>query len=121
MLHKGDQVPHFTVHDVRGPVVSYKDVWQRKNLLFLSLPSEPPGNIGDYLAALDARLTELTAHDTAVVITNEFVEGLPCPGAVVADRYGAIHWTAEAASVDEMPNPTELIEWLRYVQMRCAG
>jgi len=119
VLRVADLVPHFTVHDLRGPIVSYKDIWQRQNLLLLMLCRASSNDAAAYLARLQAHMTKLADHDTAVVITTESVEGLSATSVMVADRWGEIHWIADAGSTDEMPAPSELIDWLRCVQMRC--
>ena len=100
-------------------MVSYGNIWQRQNLLLLMLPSTPSDEAATYLSRVQARITELTDYSTAVVITTDSIEGLTCPSVIVADRWGEIHWIVDAGSVERMPDPTELIEWLRSVQMRC--
>ena len=66
-----------------------------------------------------SQISELTGDDNAFVITRDRVSGLPSPGVVVADRWGEIQYVADAAGVDDLPSPQELIEWLQYVQSQC--
>lgn len=114
-----EQVPHFTVRTVEGATVRYADLWQRQNLLLVQLPPEPSPDSDAVVARLQARRTELTAHDTAVVITRQPVPGAPCPGVVIADRWGEIFHAAGASSSGQLPRSSDLVEWLRYVQMQC--
>jgi len=113
-----NQVPHFEVGDVDGRRVAYDAVWQRRHLLLILLPDDAAGDVG-YRAALAAHMTELAAYDTAVVITRDAIDGAPRPGVIVADRWGEIQWVAGVERVQQLPPPSEIIEWLRYVQMQC--
>jgi hypothetical protein len=104
-------VPHFTVTSLDGRVVTYTSIWQRRNLVLVMLPDEGPD---DYIAQLAANMGELTAHDTACVLTRDTVAPLPRPGVAVADRWGELFHVAAG-----LPAPPELVEWLRYAQMQC--
>ena len=45
MLKTGDLLPHFNVTTLGGEPFAYSDVWQRKNLLLVSLShADSPGN-----------------------------------------------------------------------------
>lgn len=114
-----EQVPHFTARTVDGATVRYADLWQRQNLLLVQLPQEPSEESDAVIAGLQARRADLTAHDTACLVTREPVPGAPCPGIVIADRWGEIYHAAGASSPGQLPSPSELVEWLRYVQMQC--
>ena len=104
-------VPHFTVTALDGRTVAYASIWQRRNLLLVVLPS---AGCDDYAAQLDAHIAELTAFDTACVVTRDAVPGVPQPGVAVADRWGELFHVAPA-----LPPAAELIEWLRYTQVQC--
>jgi hypothetical protein len=57
--------------------------------------------------------------DTEWIVTRDAVEGLPCPGVVVADQWGEIAHVVRSLQVEDLPAPDELIEWVRYLQYRC--
>jgi hypothetical protein len=40
MRHQGDLIPHINVTTVDGGRFAYSDIWQRKNLVLVSLPHE---------------------------------------------------------------------------------
>ncbi|HET9265340.1 MAG TPA: hypothetical protein VFO14_19975 [Vicinamibacterales bacterium] len=117
MLQPGRLVPHFTIAAMDGATVAYSDIWQRKNLLLVLLPEDQASE--DYAGQLRARMPDLTAYDTACVISREDVAGAPRPGAVIADKWGEVHFVAGHETPAKLPTPDELIEWLRYVQMQC--
>lgn len=109
-------VPHFEVTDVGGIRVRYRDIWQRANLLLVCLAGADAAVASRYRDALAAANAELARHETRVVVTGESVPGLPTPSIVIADRWGEIQYTAP---LDDPPPLDELVEWLRFVQMRC--
>jgi len=119
MLERGDRVPHFEVATLDGRRARYTDVWQRKNLLLVSVSEVESSESSGYLAQLSAGMPALTAHDTAFVVTRDPVDGAPRPGVVIADRWGEIHFVARAPAAGELPDADELIGWLRYVQQQC--
>ena len=114
MLERGDQVPHFTVTQTDGSRANYSDIWQRRNLVLVCVP----GGI-DFAAGLKARASEVHAHDAVCVITAESIPGLPCPGIVVADRWGEIYFVTGASDVAALPSFDEILDWLRYVAHEC--
>jgi hypothetical protein len=111
------KLPHFTVTDDAGERVDYSAFWQRKNLLLVVLPGSPDAE--GYIPGLRSRMAELTAYETACVITHQPIEGVRPPAVVIADRWGEVHYAASPDSVAALPTVAELIEWLRYVQMQC--
>jgi hypothetical protein len=118
MLQTGDLVPHFTVTTFSGESFDYSDIWQRKNLVLVLLPAESAAST-KLVDQLTAHMSELTGDDSACVITRDRVSGVPSPGIVVADRWGEIHHVADGKTVDDLPGPDDVIEWLRYVQHQC--
>jgi hypothetical protein len=119
MLQKGELLPHFSVTTVAGERFAYSDIWQRKNLVLISLPHEESNGGTEYLAQIATGTSELTGDDTACLITRDRIPGVPAPGVVVTDRWGEIHHVTHAARVEDLPRLHELIEWLRYVQSQC--
>jgi len=120
MLQKGELLPHFSVTSIAGERFAYSDIWQRKNLVLVSLPhEESKGSTTAYLAQLAIGTSELTGDDTACLITRDSIPGVPAPGVVVADRWGEIHHITHAAHVEDLPSFHELVDWLRYVQSQC--
>lgn len=111
-------VPHFTVRDLDGRTVAYTDIWQRRNLLLLSLPA------GDTAAqalveSVRQRSSELDGLAAALVLTADAVAGLTPSAAVVADRWGEVHFAVEGRQSSELPSADELLDWLRFVQVQC--
>jgi hypothetical protein len=120
MLQPGDMVPHFTVTTLDGQTVAYSTIWQRRNLLLVSLPAfEPAEPSTSYVGSLTARMPAFIAQGARCVFTREAVAGVPCPGVVVADRWGEIFHVAGGPGVMSLPTPHEIIEWLDYVQRQC--
>lgn len=120
MLQPGDIVPHFQVTNLQGGAVSYSSIWQRRNLVLVTLPvvDADQGSSG-YVTELLTQGPAATGDDTAWVITHDTVSGVPCPGAVVADRWGEIIRITAASHVGELPRAQDLVEWVTYVQHRC--
>ena len=52
-------------------------------------------------------------------MTRDTVPGLPAPAALVADRWGEIAYVATAPTLDGLPAPSTLFDWLDYVVQRC--
>jgi len=125
-LQRGDQVPHFEVKTLAGDVFSYTTIWQRKNLVLVTLPEAVDSSSASALGGLPAealaeggRCRDVQQHDGAWVITRDPVPGVPTPGALVADRWGEIVQIAAAPQVSGLPTVSELLEWLDYVERRC--
>jgi hypothetical protein len=116
-LRKGDAVPHFDVRRLDGGSTRYASIWQHKDLVLVTLPEDGGG--GEYASTLAARMGRFDGHPADCVITRDTVPGAPAPGALVADRWGEIFFMATAADVGGLPSPDELVEWLRFVQVKC--
>ena len=119
MLQKGELLPHFSVASIAGERFAYSDIWQRKNLVLVTVPHEESNGSTTYLAQFAIGTPELTGDDTACLITRDSIPGVPAPGVVVADRWGEIHHVTNAARVEDLPSFNELVDWLRYVQSQC--
>jgi peroxiredoxin len=119
MLQTGDLVPHFTVTTFSGLSFNYSDIWQRKNLVLVLLSHAESAASTKFVDQLTARISELTGDDSACVITRDCVSGVPSPGVLVADRWGKIHHVVDGKTVDDLPGPEDVIEWLRFVQHQC--
>jgi hypothetical protein len=116
-LQRGEQVPHFEVNTLAGDVFSYSTIWQRMNLVLVTLPGA--GGEGDYPSTLAARGRDFDEHNAACVMTRDRVPGVPTPGAVVADRWGEIVQVFAATHAGDLPPASELLDWLEYVEQRC--
>jgi hypothetical protein len=116
-LQRGGQVPHFEVKTLAGDVFSYSTIWQRKNLVLVTLPDH--GREGDYPSTLAARGRDFEEHRAACVMTRDHVPGVPTPGTVIADRWGEIVHVVAATHISELPPASELLEWLEFVEQRC--
>jgi peroxiredoxin len=119
MLQTGDLLPHFTVTTYSGETFDYSNIWQRTNLVLVLLPHGASAATTRFLDQFTSRMSELTGDDSTCVITRDSVSGVPSPGIVVADRWGEIVYVADGQTVDDLPGPDDVIEWLRYVQHQC--
>lgn len=118
MLKPPEIVPHFDLTTLRGERVRYASIWQRKNLVLVTVPdSDSPSR--DYAEALMARVRVLDQDDTEWIVTRDRVAGIPSPGVVVADRWGEIVHAAYPSRAADLPMPDELFEWVQYLQHRC--
>lgn len=119
MLQPGDLVPHFSVTTVQGRPVRYSTIWQRRNLVLISLPASDSGSFRTYVSQLDAESSPLSGHETECVVTRDIVAGVACPGLIVADRWGEIVYVAAGSDIGDLPQPSELLDWITYLQSRC--
>jgi hypothetical protein len=120
MVQRGEQVPHFTVRTMDGMRVNYSEIWQRRNLLLVCLLAEASDDSSrSYVSELNSRAVEIRQQDAEHVITTECISGLPCPGVVVADRWGEIYFVAAGATVGRLPGPDELLAWLQHIKYEC--
>ncbi len=118
MFEPRARVPHFVVRTVDEAEVDYRTIWQKEQLLLVSLDdSEASRPLGVLAGALFGREGDLAATQSRLVVTRDVVPGLPRPGVVVADRWGEIHATLDASSLKDAD---DLIEWLRFVQRKCS-
>jgi hypothetical protein len=117
MLRRGDRVPHFEATTVEGERVRYADIWQRRNLVLVSVAGLEPRAAAHYGARMRERLSGVP--DTICVVTPDEIEGLSAAGALVADRWGEIHFASGASGAAGGPQPDELAEWLAYVRTEC--
>jgi hypothetical protein len=119
MLQPGDMIPHFTVATLDRECVSYTTIWQRRNLVLVSLPAFESAESEAYVADLKAQVPAMSAQAATCVTTRDTVAGVPCPGLVVADRWGEIAEVAGGTGITDLPSPHEIIGWLEYVQRQC--
>ena len=122
-LQRGGQMPHVAVRGIDGTTFSYRDIWQRRNLLLVSLPAETKD--GDereeaaYLDAIQARGEAIREYETDVVITRDAVPGLTAPAVLIADRWGEIIAVDCANRAAGLLPAAEILEWLRFVAHAC--
>jgi hypothetical protein len=116
-LQRGHQVSHFEVQTVDGRALSYRTIWQRKNLLLVVLPESPSD--AEYVSTLRAREPEFEWLDTECIITRDAVPGIRAPAMLVADRWGEIIHIAARSESERSPAPERLLGWLEYIQNRC--
>ena len=119
MLKTGDLLPHFNVTTLAGDRFAYSDIWQRKNLLLVSLSHADSAGNAEYVSQLTSQMSALTGDDIVCVVTSDNIAGLPTPGVVVADRWGEIHHVAHAARIEDLTSPAGLVEWSRFIQHQC--
>ena len=119
MLQRGDSVPHFAVKSVGNEPVSYSTIWQRRNLVLVTLPHVACGAGKGYISELTALIPALNAQNAECVITRDCVPGTFRPGVLVADRWGEIVYIAAIPDIAGAPSPEDLLDWVSYVQTRC--
>ena len=117
LLRRGETVPHFTVQTVTGDMFHYSSIWQRKNLVLITVDRADAAH--HFVRSLRERDAEFDLLDSICVVTTDRVARLPAPAALVADRWGEIIHVAGAADADGLPAVQELLEWLAYTQSRC--
>lgn len=117
LQQRHDQLLHFVVSDVEGRTVAYATIWQHAHLLLVSLGNAPTPD--DCLLRYVREIRSLAADDLACVVTRDAVQGLPSPGAVVADRWGEIVHIVPAADVRSLPSAADLAEWVAYLRIQC--
>ncbi len=122
-FERGSQMPHFSLRGIDGTTLSYKDIWQRRNLLLVSLPAETkkdePREEAAYLDAIRAHDEAIREYDTDVVITRDALPGLPAPAVLIADRWGEIIAVSCADRIATLLPIAEILEWLRFVAHAC--
>jgi hypothetical protein len=119
MLQRGDQVPHFAVRSVANEPVSYSTIWQRRNLVLVTLRDVACDSWSGFISELTALMPALNAQDSECVITRDCVPGTFSPGVLVADRWGEIVYIAAIPNIAGAPSPEDLLDWVNYVQSRC--
>ena len=117
-LQPGDLLPHFTVTDLAGNRVDYSSIWQRRNLVLVMLHDSGPSS-ASYAERLRLRSLDTQTEDTVWLVTRDRIAGLPCPGAIVVDRWGELIHLAHGPDTASLPAPDELAEWAEYVRHRC--
>lgn len=119
MLQPGDLILHFEITNLAGAAVAYSRIWQRQNLVLVILPASPSDDaFKGYVSQLTAQIPAF-GPDTACVMTREPVPGIPCPGVVVADRWGEIVSVAAGPTIADLPRPDEIEEWIDFVRRQC--
>jgi peroxiredoxin len=118
-LRQGDLVPDFTVTQADGSRWGYRQIWQRKNLLLVVLPSPADATARSYAEDVCAAREELEALETACVVTSDAVPGVRAPGVIVADRWGEVRLAEFASEAVALPDRQRLIEHLRGIDHEC--
>jgi hypothetical protein len=108
MLQRGDSVPHLDVRSLEDEPISYSTIWQRRNLVLVTLAHVECGSSTAYISELTAQIPALGAQNAECVITRDCAPGMPSPGALVADRWGEIIYIAARSDVADLPSPGEL-------------
>ena len=116
-MRRGEQLPHFSVTTRDGNRVDYADLWQRKNVLLVTVP--PDGSADAYVSELRRNPHLIAADDIACVVTADRVAGLPAISVLIADRWGEVQFVAAGQAVRALPAPAEVLEWLEHVQHQC--
>lgn len=107
-------MPHFSVTTAGGEAVDYaKDIWQRRNVVLIAVPD------GIDERALAETYAPVAAEDTRLVVTSAPVAGVRAPAVLIADQWGEVAHSVEAAAVEGLPGADELVSWLEHVRQRC--
>jgi hypothetical protein len=117
MLKPRDAIPHFHVTTLEGAAFSYSSIWQRRNLVLVTVSAADLD--GTYVSDLSVRAQDFQDHASVCVVTLESVIGLPARGVVIADRWGEIVHVADVPEPGLLPTPEELFEWIEYVERQC--
>lgn len=119
-LARGARMPHTRVTTLDGTAFNYDDVWQRRNLLLVALPSgQPTAGDAAWLETVESARHALEAYEAVVVVTQDSVPGLAPPGVVVADRWGEVAFAETAQRTSDLPSPDTLDAWLKFVDHAC--
>jgi peroxiredoxin len=119
MLQRGDSVPQFDVRTIEDTAINYSVIWQRQNLVLITLPSVQCAACKVYITQLTVQSSAFAGQNSACVITRDHVPGIPNPSVVVADTWGEMVYVATASDVADLPPPQELVDWVSYLQTRC--
>ena len=119
MLQRGDLLPHFAVKTLDGSAMTYSTIWQRKNLLLVTLPVGLDLPSRAYVSQLNILWQELSSQQSECVVTQDSAPGMPGPAALVADRWGEIVHVVAGSDVADLPTPEDLVDWIRYVENQC--
>jgi hypothetical protein len=116
----GALIPHFEVATVDGNRVKYADLWQRRNVVVLTLPDKLDDTTRRYAAELQTRLAELKPDDTTLIVVVGSVHSLPASSLIVADRWGEIaHIEELSPDIAAWPSAIEIVEWVEFVRSKC--
>jgi hypothetical protein len=118
-LRRGDAVPHFRIATVAGQASEYSAIWQRQNLVLVTLAVADSPSSREYVSQLTAARAAFQGRETECVITRDAVAGCPAPAVLIADRWGEIAHVAVGTDAAGLPRLAEIFEWLDYLQHRC--
>ena len=119
-MKPGELLPHFHVSDVRGPHVRYAEMlWQKRAVVFVTLPGAASPDEERYVAELDAAAPALAKLEAVAVITRTPVPALPPVGLAIADRWGEVAVVTQADTIAGLPDAAAIREWVDYIQRQC--
>ena len=103
-----------------GRAFAYSTIWQRMNAVLVILPDfETDESSRSYAARLMDLTPDWKAANTECIITRETVAGVSAAAVAVADRWGEIVYLADASGPARLPDPEDLLDWIRYLENRC--
>ena len=113
-LTAGDALPFFDVVTVDGSRVAYEQLWQQRNVVLISLPSDESESDQGLVTLLTSIRGQFEALQTVCVLTRDGVARVPRPAVVIADRWGEVQSVAAG-----LPEPQDLLDTLEYLQQKC--
>ncbi len=115
-LRAGDSVPDVHGVTLDGRCLTYRDIWQNRLLVLVTLPDLDSPAARRYLEELRKEARELTAHETEVLVRSKPAQA---PAVAVADRWGEVRYVSNAERADQLPPASELVDWLQFIQSEC--
>jgi len=102
-----------------GRVDYAAELWQRRNLLLVSIADRQEPVTQRFVADLAEHSADFLGLNTECLVTVEPMPGLPRPSLMIADRWGEIHTLTEISQRTGWPSLDDLIATLAWLEMRC--
>src|SRR5688572_6083934 len=87
-----------------GALVDYHDVWQKMNLVLVTLADDDP-TAEAYAMSLSVLGPVIASQEVGFIVTSSHIEEVASPGVVVADRCGQVYYVSYSNRASELPGP----------------